>query len=539
MQEIAFSIPDSATGAGKIYVNVNGVNSNELNFTVRNGTNDKILWIKTTGSDSSSNGSWANPYRTTRYVFSGDNLRLQPGAIVYGCNGLVADDKRTDTGLCPRWIYGTASQPVAFVAYPGATVTCSGTGHGAWIYETTNFTLSKLNLASNDACAESVGAGTRVVGCSCTDITCADGQAGALVYSVQGHPSDNKYLGNYIHDWGCSTTGSLHHTMYFTNRSTSSITCYDITGTELGWNYLNNNMARFAFHFYGEGDACGWSTPNLIHDNVVKDQVYSAVNIGGTTTRTGFGGDWDVYNNLFINCGIAQPDGDQGGVVIQMSSGNNTLTGNADFYNNIIYGYANGAYPAEPCAAMLWNYGAEHFTYNWINNIVVDNANRPYTAEGMGGVFNTWKNPASSHHNIWYNGGDGNPANPPSWDTSPLSSNPLFINPAANDFHLQSNSPALDKGSSTVSSVVKRDLEGNMRPMDGNNDGSALYDMGAFEYSGPMIVDTTPPSAPTGASICGDNIKGPPEECDGTDDDACPGRCNMNRNDDIPNCTCE
>jgi len=38
MQEIAFSIPSSVTdGLGKMYVEVGGINSNELNFTVREG----------------------------------------------------------------------------------------------------------------------------------------------------------------------------------------------------------------------------------------------------------------------------------------------------------------------------------------------------------------------------------------------------------------------------------------------------------------------------------------------------------------------
>jgi parallel beta-helix repeat protein len=61
---------------------------------------------------------------------------------------------------------------------------------------------------------------------------------------------------------------------------------------------------------------------------------------------------------------------------------------------------------------------------------------------------------------------------------------PLFVNASAANFHLQSNSPAIDAGSS--SSAPGSDYDGNTRPS-----GSG-YDIGAFEYgasggSGPVI----------------------------------------------------
>ena len=47
MQEIAFSIPASvAEGLGEIYVKINGINSNKLNFTVRDGS---IYFVKVNG----------------------------------------------------------------------------------------------------------------------------------------------------------------------------------------------------------------------------------------------------------------------------------------------------------------------------------------------------------------------------------------------------------------------------------------------------------------------------------------------------------
>ncbi len=60
---------------------------------------------------------------------------------------------------------------------------------------------------------------------------------------------------------------------------------------------------------------------------------------------------------------------------------------------------------------------------------------------------------------------------------------PLFVNSAAGDYHLRFGSPAIDSGGACAS-VCKAvpDLDGLIRPIDGNGDGSAVRDMGAYEY---------------------------------------------------------
>ena len=56
--------------------------------------------------------------------------------------------------------------------------------------------------------------------------------------------------------------------------------------------------------------------------------------------------------------------------------------------------------------------------------------------------------------------------------------NPMFNNPAAGDFHLAGGSPAVDSG---VDAGYNADLEGRGVPHDGNADGIAVADRGAFE----------------------------------------------------------
>jgi hypothetical protein len=68
----------------------------------------------------------------------------------------------------------------------------------------------------------------------------------------------------------------------------------------------------------------------------------------------------------------------------------------------------------------------------------------------------------------------------------------IFVNPGGNDFHLASNSPAVDAGEDLSSLGVDEDYEGDARPQ-GNG-----YDIGADESDGsaepPAAEDTTPPA---------------------------------------------
>ena len=60
-----------------------------------------------------------------------------------------------------------------------------------------------------------------------------------------------------------------------------------------------------------------------------------------------------------------------------------------------------------------------------------------------------------------------------------ISSNPLFVSGGAGDYHLLPGSPAIDAGSAAGAPGV--DLDGSPRPVDGNGDSTAAFDIGAFE----------------------------------------------------------
>jgi parallel beta-helix repeat protein len=63
-----------------------------------------------------------------------------------------------------------------------------------------------------------------------------------------------------------------------------------------------------------------------------------------------------------------------------------------------------------------------------------------------------------------------------------ISADPLFVNLASSDSHLQAGSPAIDAGDNTAPGLPAKDFDGNDRILDGKGNCIPIVDMGAFEF---------------------------------------------------------
>jgi predicted outer membrane repeat protein len=69
-----------------------------------------------------------------------------------------------------------------------------------------------------------------------------------------------------------------------------------------------------------------------------------------------------------------------------------------------------------------------------------------------------------------------------------LDSDPQFVDSAGGNFSLKSTSPCIDHGTPSGTGLVGKDLGGKTRVIDGKGNGSAVVDMGAFEYVPPSLA---------------------------------------------------
>jgi parallel beta-helix repeat protein len=70
-----------------------------------------------------------------------------------------------------------------------------------------------------------------------------------------------------------------------------------------------------------------------------------------------------------------------------------------------------------------------------------------------------------------------------------INRDPLFFDPLNGDYRLSSSSPCIDTGTSDLPEFPETDMEGKPRILDGDEDGVAKVDMGAYEYGSTNVSD--------------------------------------------------
>jgi len=441
--------PNAQTG--NIVVTNSTGSSNGLPFSVRSGN---IYFVSTSGSDSN-NGAFATPWLTIPKA----NNAMAPGDTTYIENGVVQNT--VDNYSCDLAMSGTstAGNPIALVAYPGATATigattqmCALRNPQVGVTPKAYYTIAGLTLRGSNAMDLWNADHWRIVG---NDLSCPNGSG----QSACLHTDTSTYLyvyGNNVHDVG-DTAGVIdkyYHGVYFTTNSNH---------IWLGWNQVVNNPNGSttsggcrAVQFYSTGGNDQYDLH--VHDNLIHDAICDGINFSTTNPNAGT---VEAYNNVVYHTGTGPDPGDgSSNYTCIYVNGYSNSTVPAQIYNNTLYDCGSrGTSASGAIAAGI----PTNFSNNLIQQTASENYIQPDTNSGCTAS-------SGGTHNIWY-GGIGSA---PSCTSSNITSNPLLASPAGGNLTLQSASPAIDAG--VAKSGLLTDFNGTPRPQ-----GTAI-DIGAFEY---------------------------------------------------------
>ena len=158
----------------------------------------------------------------------------------------------------------------------------------------------------------------------------------------------------------------------------------------------------------------------------------------------------EFINNIVVNNIGAGAYSQAGGAIIEQRG--RYIGGTVDIYNNIFWGNSGTKNGYELSVTKGYPFGPDS-VLNVFNN-VIDQEDTSFTGR-----------------NTVINSGDN------------LDIDPLFADPTNGNYRLSAASPLIDAGLDSAPSLPSYDLDGYNRIMDGDNDGTAHVDIGAYEFS--------------------------------------------------------
>jgi hypothetical protein len=477
----------SGCSSGNLVVTTSGGASNGMPFTVRDGS---IHFVSPNGSDGGG-GSFAHPWKSLARAVRSAGTKA--GATVYAENGA---NQTTDDGegwyaavtLRNQWCRGTAKEPDALVAYPGASSTIGsandtnigirgtdasaggGACQGNWTFA--GLTLRAVFLAAGIA----GGDNWRFIGndFSCPCPNCATAAIPTACFQTSVAENVN-WLGNNMHDVGpgspTKSTSDQYHGVYFST---------DSKHLWVGWNQIYNIYGCRGIQTHSSTTSDPNSGQNQydihIHDNIIHDTSCDAIVLDTIDPSKGT---VEVYNNVIWNAGMGPATLEGGGnwacIYVPGETKHAPLgSGNVEVYNNTLYNCGEFGGKNAPWAnaqAAISNGGHDpNLNIHMQNNIIyqISNGNASFPERYW---VNLRPDPVGVHgtHNLMY--GTGTPSVSPQI-TGTINSNPGLVNtstklcPAScpTDLHLAgAASPAKGTGS-TAPPKPSHDINGTPRP---------------------------------------------------------------------------
>jgi len=475
----------SACSSGNFAVTVHGLASNGLAFAINNG---HIFFVSGKGNDGSS-GSFTSPWKTIPPAVRTAGARA--GNIIYlenGASQMADDGQGWEAALTLRneWCKGTAAEPNALVAYPGASVAIGtttgpdtgirvtgstgggGACEGGWIFAGLEIRGGSTAVSLNGQSRTSPSRNWRLVG---NDMTCPNGNgAGGCLETV--NVSNLKAYGNNVHDTGVvgpPTASSLYHGVYFST---------DTNHVDFGWNTISNvhGCRGMQLHSTDGYDLYDYS----IHDNVIHDTQCDGILLATTNPSEG---PISVYNNVIYNAGKGPNNPERTGAWNCIYLGTYTKrgpegSGTIEVYENTMYNCGSFRTPpyGDSNTGVQSSAGKDPVKIHLHDNIIYQaNTSAPYFDNDNplpDGIYGT--------NNVLY--GIGPPPRS-TVVTGTIKVNPQFVT-AGTDFHLSSVISSATGVRNKTTPVATYDHDGNLRP--------SPPTVGAYEHAPVLAVPNGP-----------------------------------------------
>jgi hypothetical protein len=370
---------------------------------------------------------------------------------------------------------------ITYAAYPGETVTIDGAGIELPSYETGLFVLEDISYI-------------KVSGLRIINAGPYENNAGIYVDNAHYIIVEDNYISNTVSSgigvWdGSNVTIDGNEVRLACNDGEQE----DITVSGTDTFEVKNNEVHDGGPGTNGGEGItikGGATNGKIYQNHVYDITRGERTClyvdgwGGTKATSNI----EIYQNTLHNCGAG----------ISLASEDGGLVRNVRIYNNIVYdnqsngleigGWGEPGVRVRPVEGITFinntvynngfgTWGGGFFNGNPdVKNIVV--RSNIFSQNSVSQIVNESTASLTVDHNLI----DGSQE----YDyaitgTDYVEGDPRFLNAPGADFRLQTDSPAIDTGSSVH--APDRDFERNLRPQDGDGDGTSAYDIGAFEVA--------------------------------------------------------
>jgi hypothetical protein len=416
---------------------------------------DSTYYVSPDGSDTAA-GTEAAPFRT-----------IQKAASLVDAGDTVVVRAGTYAGFQLGWGFpqsGTATRPITFKADPGAVIegrnddTPDGINlEGSSYVVIDGFAVDNASGNIDRACIRTVSG--RNVTVRNNDVSGCGTWGIFTSHSDYVRIEDNKTSFN-------NSEPSDNHGIYVSNATVNPV----IVGNEIQGNrgaglHMNGDLsqggnglitgARIERNvIYGNGEKggsainCDGVQESLIRNNLLYGNHASGISLYRIDAAGG------ARNNVVVNNTIRMASDGRWAVNIK-----NRSTGNTVANNILLHDGQRGAINIVPDS--LSGFVSDH---NAVTNRFSKDDGESFLTLAQ------WRNATNQ---------DGN-----SFVSEPAV---LFVDAAANDYHLSATSPAIDVGSSLGAPNV--DLEGNGRPF------GSTHDIGAYEFgsASPPAPDATPP----------------------------------------------